>query len=334
MAGIADLAPDERRARILLSILSEPDDAITGRVLAREGGIETIRLLEGDGAVPGLNRVDAQVWRDRLALQHRLEDVAERMRGIEHSGIATVIPGDTHWPPALNDLGDRAPYVLWAHGATSFLARPTADLVTVTGARAATAYGEHVASQIAGDLSRGERVVAAGGAYGIEGAAHRAALASGGDTIAVLANGVDRPYPAGHRELLDRIADVGLLVSEVPPGSVPTRQRFLARGRLMAALSGSTVVVEAGVRSGALHTAVEAQRLGRSVGAVPGPVTSVTSSSPHMLLRNGTAHLVTDGRDVEDLINRAPGRGADRAALGPEFAHRPVPSTDKPTRSM
>ena len=136
MAGIADLAPDERRARILLSILSEPDDAITGRVLAREGGIETIRLLEGDGAVPGLNRVDAQVWRDRLALQHRLEDVAERMRGIEHSGVATVIPGDTHWPPALNDLGDRAPYVLWARGATSFLARPTADLVTVTGARA------------------------------------------------------------------------------------------------------------------------------------------------------------------------------------------------------
>lgn len=216
----------------------------------------------------------------------------------------------------------------------SFLARTTADLGTATGARAATAYGEHVSSQIAGDFSRGERVVVAGGAYGIEGAAHRAALASGGGTIAVLANGVDRPYPAGHRELLDRIADVGLLVSEVPPRSVPTRQRFLPRERLMAALSGSTVVVEAGVRSGALHTAVEAQRLGRSAGAVPGPVTSVTSSGPHILLRNGTAHLVTDGRDVEDLINRAPGRGAVRAALGPEFAHRPVPSTDKPTRSM
>lgn len=108
------------------------------------------------------------------------------------------------------------------------------------GARAATAYGEHVA---------GERVVVAGGAYGVEGAAHRAALASGGDTIAVLANGVDRPYPAGHRELLDRIADVGLLVSEVPPGSVPTRQRFVSRGRLMAALSGVSVIVEAGRRS-------------------------------------------------------------------------------------
>lgn len=209
-----------------------------------------------------------------------------------------------------------------------------ADLVTVTGARAATAYGEHVAGELAGDLSRGERVVVAGGAYGVEGAAHRAALASGGDTIAVLANGVDRPYPAGHRELLDRIADVGLLVSEVPPGSVPTRQRFVSRGRLMAALSGVSVIVEAGRRSGALHTAVEAQRLGRSVGAVPGPVTSVTSSGPHLLLRNGTAQLVTDGSDVEELINHAPERGADRAALGPEFTHHPVPSTDKPTRSM
>ncbi len=334
MAGITDLATDERHARMLLSILSEPDDAITGWVLAREGGVETIRLLEDDGAVPGLNRVDAQVWRDRLALPHRLEDVAERMRSIEQSDVATLIPGDAHWPQALNDLGDRVPYVLWARGATSFLARPTVDLVTITGARAATAYGEHVAGEIAGDLSRGERVVVAGGGYGVEGAAHRAALASGGDTIAVLANGVDRPYPVGHRELLDRVADVGLLVSEVTPGSVPTRQRFLARGRLMAALSESTVVIEAGVRSGALHTAVEAQRLGRSVGAVPGPVTSVTSSGPHMLLRNGTAQLVTDGSDVEELINHAPERDADRAALGPEFTHHPVPSTDKPTRSM
>ena len=249
MAGIADLAPDERRARMLLSILSEPDAAITGRVIAREGGIETIRLLGDDGAVPGLNRVDAHVWRDRLGLPHRLEDLAERIRGIEQSGIVTVIPGDAHWPQALNDLGDRVPYVLWARGATSFLARPTADLVTVTGARAATAYGEHVAGELADDLSRGERVVVAGGAYGVEGAAHRAALASGGDTIAVLANGVDRPYPAGHRELLDRIADVGLLVSGVPPGSVPTRQRFVSRGRLMAALSGVSVIVEAGRRS-------------------------------------------------------------------------------------
>ena len=102
------------------------------------------------------------------------------------------------------------------------------DLVTITGARAATSYGEHVAAELSSDLANTERVVVAGGAYGIEGAAHRGALATGGDAIAVLANGVDRAYPAGHNELLDRVADVGLLVSEVAPGTTPTRHRFIA----------------------------------------------------------------------------------------------------------
>ena len=116
-----------------------------------------------------------------------------------------------------------------------------------------------------------------GGAYGIEGAAHRAALATGGDTIAVLANGVDRAYPAGHSELLDRVADVGLLVSEVAPGTTPTRHRFIARARLMAALSAATVVVEAGARSGSMKVAHDAHQLSRVVGAVPGPTPKKTA---------------------------------------------------------
>lgn len=164
MAAIADLAFDERRARMLFSILSEPDDPVTGHVLARVGAIETLRLVE-DGAVPGLSRVDARVWRDRLALPHQLDDAAERMRDIEQSGVTTLVPGDERWPTALSDLGERAPYVLWTRGATSFLARPAADLVTITGARASTAYGEHVAGELAVDLTRSERVVVAGGAY-------------------------------------------------------------------------------------------------------------------------------------------------------------------------
>ncbi|WP_083850870.1 DNA-processing protein DprA [Arthrobacter sp. TB 23] len=136
----------------------------------------------------------------------------------------------------------------------------------------------------------------------MEGAAHRSALAAGGDRIAVLAGGVDRPYPAGHRELLDRVADVGLMVSEMAPGTTQTRRRFLARGRLMAALSEASVVVEAGVRSGSLRVAAEACVLGRGVGAVPGPVTSVTSAGTHMLLRDGTARVVTKchGRRAPD----------------------------------
>ncbi|MGO1922073.1 MAG: DNA-processing protein DprA [Microbacterium sp.] len=336
MAVIADLAPDERSARMLLSFLAEPDDPITGRVLFRIGAVETLRLVEDDGTIPGVNRVDAQVWRDRLALPRRREDVTEKMRGIGQSGITALVPGDEHWPKALNDLGERAPYVLWTRGATSFLARPVTDLVTITGARAATAYGEHVAGDLAADLANRGHVIVAGGAYGIEGAAHRAALAAGGDTIAILAGGVDRLYPAGHSDLLRRIADVGLLVSELPPGSAPTRHRFLARGRVMAALSGASVVAEAGTRSGSLHVAAHARALGRGVGAVPGPVTSVASAGPHCLLRDGMAQLVTDSADVVRLLeqDQASRSKVRRSALGSEFAYRPQHSAEPPGRSL
>ena len=334
MSAITDLAHDERTARMLLSILAEPDDTVTGRVLSHVGAIETLRLIDDGDTIPGMNRVDATMWRDRLALPHRLENVAKRMHGIEKSGFTVLVPDDEHWPKTLADLGDRTPYVLWARGATSFLARPMEDLVTITGARASTSYGQHVAGELAADLAGNEHVVVAGGAYGIEGAAHRSALAAGGDTIAVLAGGVDRPYPAGHRELLDRVADVGLLMSEIPPGATPTRHRFLARGRLMAALSEASVVVEAGARSGSLRVAAEARVLGRGVGAVPGPVTSVTSAGPHMLLRDGTAHVVTNATDVEHLTRRPPEHGVERSELGPEFSRPPTPHGTGHTRSM
>src|SRR5699024_1959901 len=238
MSAITDLASDERHARMVLSLLAEPDNSVTARLLRQGGAVATLRLLGGDAAVPGLSRVDSQVWPDSLPLPARPDDVVERLRGIESSGLTALVPGDEHWRRALDDRADRAPYLLWARGATSFLTRPMNDLVTITGARASTSYGEHVAGELAGDLTKNERVTVAGGAYGIEGAVHRGSLASGGDTIAVLAGGVDRPYPNGHRGLLDRVADVGVLVSELPPGSMPTRHRFLARARLLGALSG------------------------------------------------------------------------------------------------
>ncbi|MFV0551003.1 MAG: DNA-processing protein DprA, partial [Anaerorhabdus sp.] len=231
------------------------------------------------------------------------------------------------WPSALDDLGDRRPYVLWTRGATSFLARPLNDLVTITGARASTSYGDHVAGQLASDLANAERLVVAGGAYGIEGAAHRAALASGGDTIAVMANGVDRMYPMGHRELLERVADLGLIVSEVPPGAVPTRHRFIARARIMAALSAATVVVEAGVRSGSMTVARRARELGRTVGAVPGPVTSSQSLGPHRLLNEG-AFLVSH---LSDLDSRREPEVADRRGSSPA-PHRQSVEPDRVLR--
>jgi DNA processing protein len=144
--------------------------------------------------------------------------------------------------------------------------------------------------------------VVSGAAFGIDAAAHMGALAGGGATIGVLASGVDRPYPRGNLSLIERIVAEGALVSEVPPGSAPTRNRFISRNRLIAALAGATVVVEAGWRSGASITAGAATDLGREVGAVPGPVTSPASVGCHRLLRTG-ATCVTSPGDVAELVD-------------------------------
>ena len=318
MTILSQVVQDERTARMALSMIVEPDDAVTGRLLRELGTLELFRLAEGDESMPGLSVVDAQVWRAQFQ-RSDARTLEQNLVAAERAGIGTLIPGDNEWPTALDDLGDRRPYVLWTRGTTSFLARPLSDLVTITGARASTSYGEHVAGQLASDLANAERLVVAGGAYGIEGAAHQAALASGGDTIAVMANGVDRMYPMGHRELLERVADLGLLISEVPPGAVPTRHRFIARARLMAALSTATVVVEAGARSGSMKVAESAQELGRMVGAVPGPVTSATSAGPHRLLRDKDCAVITDAADLyRALETRDVERGSSASLLMPE----------------
>ena len=194
MTNLSHVAQDERTARMALSMIVEPDDAVTGRLLGELGALEVLRLAKRDDRVPGLGAVDAKVWRAQFERSDS-QTHAQRIVEAQRMGIGVLIPGDHDWPSALDDLDDRQPYVLWTRGATSFLARPLSEFVTITGARAATSYGEHVAGELASDLANAERVVVAGGAYGIEGAAHRAALASGGDTIAVMANGVDRPYP-------------------------------------------------------------------------------------------------------------------------------------------
>ncbi|MBK8461839.1 MAG: DNA-protecting protein DprA [Nigerium sp.] len=325
MTNLSHIVQDERTARMVLSMIVEPDDAVTGRLLGELGTLELFRLAERDDAVPGLSTVDAQVWRSQFQ-RSDTRTPEQNVVEAERAGIGTLIPGDKEWPSALDDLGDRRPYLLWTRGATSFLARPLSDLVTITGARASTSYGDHVAEQLASDLANAERLVVAGGAYGIEGAAHRAALASGGDTIAVVANGVDRPYPMGHRELLERVADLGLMVSEVPPGAVPTRHRFIARARVMAALSAATLVVEAGVRSGSMTVARRAHELGRAVGAVPGPVTSATSAGPHQLLRDG-ASLVTDAADLLSPHGRD-SASAIRASAACRDSVRPSTATE------
>jgi DNA processing protein len=182
--------------------------------------------------------------------------------------------------------------------------------VAVVGARACTEYGAHMAVSLAAGLAEHGWVVVSGGAYGVDGAAPRGALGAGGATVAVLACGVDRPYPRGHTELIARIAEQGLVVGELPPGEHPTPSRFVLRNRVIAALTRGTVVVEAAHRSGSLVTARAAQRLGRHTMGVPGPATSALSAGVHELLR-AEAQLVTDASEVIELVG-------DMGQLAPE----------------
>ncbi|MBP1326405.1 DNA processing protein [Leucobacter exalbidus] len=314
MPALTALARDDRSARLLLSIIGTPADVATGKLLTEVGAAELISIAEGDGTVPGMDRVEAAVWRDRLHSAATPDRLAERI--VEASKFRVIIPSDPDWPTTLNDLGHRAPYALWAKGRTELLAEPLPQRITVTGARAATSYGAHVTDELCGDLAQSGRTLIAGAAYGIEASAHRAALLRDMNTIAVLASGVDRPYPAGHADLIDRIAREGLLLSEVPPSVAPTRQRFIDRSRILAALSSATIIVEAGSRSGSLHTATEAAQLGRLVGAVPGPVTSAASTGTNLMLQSGQASVITNGSDIMRMVEgetNAPERSVIRS---------------------
>ncbi|WP_255595359.1 DNA-processing protein DprA [Cellulomonas sp. C5510] len=257
----------------------------------------------------------------------RFEDLdpARALHAAEAVGAVVVVPGDPGWPGGLDDLGPAAPLALWVRGPGDLAGLLTSS-VAVVGARAATVYGRRVASDLAGGLAAHGITVVSGGAFGVDVAAHRAVLAAGGTTVALLAGGVDRPSPAGNLDVLEVLASRGgALVAESPPGSAPTRSRFLQRNRLIAAGTRATVVVEAAWRSGALSTAARAAELLRPVGAVPGPVTSMASAGCHRLLRDGSAICVTGVDDVLELIvpssagprpaepsaGRSPGRAAD-----------------------
>ncbi len=182
--------------RVALSLVAEPNEAANGRILAQVGGIETLRLIESDDPVPGLARADALMWRERLAARIT-PDLPGRVAGTQGGEFGTLIPADKDWPAGLADLGDRAPYLLWTRGATSFLSMALSDRVTITGSHASTSYGEQVTGDLATGVADQERIVVGGGAYGIEGTAHHAVLAAGGHTIAVLAGSLDRPTRLG-----------------------------------------------------------------------------------------------------------------------------------------
>lgn len=297
-----DLDPAEVVARAAWSVLAEPGDGVAGALIADHGVHEALRIALGEpgllvpGRVGSRELTDAQArWQPR-ADPRAVRDALESCREV---GGRLLTPADAAWPAGLDDLGDHAPIALWARGDTEALVG--AGAVSIVGARAATPYGESVAGELAGDLAASGVTVISGGAYGIDGAAHRAALGAGGMTVAFLAGGVDRAYPIGHQQLFDRIRRGGAVLSEVPCGAAPTKWRFLQRNRLIAAAGLATVVVEAGWRSGSLNTAGHAAALGRPLGAVPGPVTSAASAGCHRLLREYDAVCVTTAQEVREL---------------------------------
>ncbi len=209
------------------------------------------------------------------------------------------------YPNSLRDAAD-APWTLVGRGSPKLLeGLEPFETVTIVGARRATSYGREIARELGRELAAAGMVVVSGLAFGIDGCAHRGAV-DAGRTIAVLGCGPDVAYPASHRSLWRRICEVGLVVSELPPGATPWRWTFPARNRIMAALAGMTVVVEAARRSGSLITTDLAADLGRDLGAVPGPVTSRASAGPNSLLVSG-AHVIRDAQDVLDAM-LGPGR--------------------------
>lgn len=244
---------------------------------------------------------------ERLQVRAHIDTAETDLDLVTSMGGRLVTPDDPEWPAwqllAFDGAGmpkssDRStPFALWVLGH-----KPVDELceraVAVVGTRAATAYGEHVTAEISGDLAVDGWTIVSGAAFGIDAAAHRAALGVGGTTVAVLACGIDRAYPSGHARLLGRIKDSGAVISEYAPGTTPAKHRFLSRNRLVASLGSAVLVVEAGWRSGARNTAAWAHKLGRPVLAVPGPVTSASSKGCHRMIREGEARLVADAHDV------------------------------------
>jgi DNA processing protein len=314
---------DEAYARAALTYLAEPTDRWLVQLLRVHGAAVTLAAIKsgrllGTGELagnaagrpngPGLPRgktceaikAAMERWRTRLPeLPSR-----EQVLAFGESGIRIVCPGDPEWPGQLADLGDDQPYALWLRG-NADLRFSCLRSVAIVGSRAATAYGSYVAAEFAASVAARGLAVVSGGAFGVDAAAHRGALAADGVTIAVLACGVDVPYPTAHAELFDAIAAQGVLVSEWPPGQHVSRLRFLIRNRMIAALATGTLVAEAGQRSGAVNTARYARDLRRRLMAVPGPITSDLSAGCHQVIREWQGTLVTSAAEVIEHLSPA-----------------------------
>ncbi|HVW45885.1 MAG TPA: DNA-processing protein DprA [Solirubrobacterales bacterium] len=303
-----------RRSWLLAALGPYVEKVATGSVgrrspellrLGNEDLVEAVALKDGERLIAAVEAREEDWFAARLA----------------EAGCWAICRHDDRYPTGLADAGD-APWALIGRGDLTLLhALEPEAAVTIVGSRRATAYGRQVARDLSRELAAAGLIVVSGLAFGIDACAHRGALDAGGLTIAVLGCGPDTAYPAAHRSLWGRVVETGAVISELPPGATPWRWSFPARNRVMAALAGMTVVVEAAARSGSLITTDLAAELGRDLGAVPGPVTSRASAGPNELLAGG-ACVVRDAQDVLDAMLGAGvrPRGRRGPALDPEQA--------------
>lgn len=269
--------------------------------------IARIRILkEFNQAVPAeihynIRERGAQAVAEEHGLSQNSKENAENLlKEALNNGITVLTPTHPHWPVNL-EYSSIAPLLLWAKGNSNLL---TTRKIAVAGSRANTPYGENVTTLLTQELVNQGNTILSGGSYGIDGIAHRTALADGGKTIAFLAGGLDKPYPLGHKDLLDNIADKGLLVSQALPGTAPTRALFLVRNQLIAEIAQAVLITESSMRGGAMLIAKSAINKGTPVGLVPGPITSPTSDGCNNFLKNNPkATPILCWEDAVELAN-------------------------------
>jgi DNA processing protein len=313
--------PEDFFAAICWSLICEPGDSFAGLLISSFGAANAL-VLELEKTSPskylsllreqensGIERfrsfekvaADAsQRWAPRMNLRR----VVEACHDMARLGGWFATSEHHAWPEQLLDLEKHAPRGLWGLGERSAF-DGLSDSFSFVGSRISTEYGQSACADLIEPLVARGSVIVSGGAYGIDASAHRAAIATGGLTVAMMAGGLDRLYPSGNAELFGNIRKRGTLLSEMPPGAEPTKWRFLQRNRLIAALGAATVVVEANPRSGAVSTANRALELDRPVGAVPGPIGSSASDGCHQLIRAAKASLVTCAQDIMELVGSA-----------------------------
>jgi DNA processing protein len=332
---LSDLPPSEDLlALVTWSLLCEPGDSTAGKLIDCLGASYALKALISRQSAEQIalevqGKSDESLEYSPIELTKLIGDGLERwmprltfsavLESLEiHAGLGGKIAFEHEdvWPAGLFDLQRHRPRMLWYRGSKETL-EASRRSVSVVGARVSTAYGEMITQELTAAIVDSGAAVISGGAYGIDAMAHKTALASGGKTIAVMAGGLDALYPRANHQLLSRIISEGVVIAEVPAKVQPSKWRFLQRNRLIAAISQSTLVIEAGYKSGARNTAHRAAEIGRPVFAVPGAITSPSSQGCNLMIAERTAELVQNANDFLDLSGlKDPGQFTDTSGLG------------------